>query len=98
MTTKHNTPTRSKSVRHNGKAGNDTNPLMKFQAELFWTQYNRATVTIEARSHEEARQQANAISSEDVDDWNPFDGEIYVASVGFVEEGKTSKTTLHNQG
>jgi hypothetical protein len=26
MKTKHNTPTRSKSARRNGRAGNDTNP------------------------------------------------------------------------
>jgi hypothetical protein len=87
MKTKHNSPTRSKSARHNGRADNDKNPLFKYEAELYWTQHNRATVIIEARSLAEAEKKADQLSSEDIDDWNPFDGEIWVDSVGLKAGG-----------
>lgn len=88
MKTKHNSPTRSKSARHNGKAGNDTNPGCQYEVELHWTQHNRATVTIQAKSLEAARQKANRIRSDEVDDWDPFDGEMDVDSVRLVEGGQ----------
>jgi hypothetical protein len=72
-----NSTTRSKSAGHNGSAGNDTNPLKKFEAILCFTQHNSATVIIEAQSLEEAEDKADEISTEDVD----WDGDAVTGSV-----------------
>jgi hypothetical protein len=77
----------SKLARRNGNAGNDNKPLMKYEAELFWTQHNCATVIIEARSLQEAERKADELSSEDIDDWNPVDGELFVNSVELASGG-----------
>ena len=87
MKTKQPTPTRSKSNRRNKRLNRDTKPLFTYEAELFWTQYNCATVKIQARSLEEAKQKANALSSEDIDDWNPTSGEMSVESVQLADGG-----------
>jgi len=64
----------------------DTNK--KYEVRLFWTQHNMATVIIQAKSLAEAGKKADAILSEEVDDWNPVDGEIWVESVEPVEGGR----------
>lgn len=87
MRTRHNTPTRSKLARHNGRAGNDTKPLFTYEAELLWTQHNRAMAKIKARSLEEARRKANELSSEDIEDWDPTAGDMWVDSVQLADGG-----------
>ena len=87
MKTKHNKPTRSKSARHNGRAGNGKKPLFTYEAELFWTQHNRATVKVKAHSREEAEEKADELSSEDIDNWDPIDGDMFVDSVELVAGG-----------
>jgi hypothetical protein len=91
MKTKPNKPTRSKPARHNVRAGNDKKPLFKYEAELFWTQHDRATVIIEARSREEAEAKADGLSSEDVDDWGPTGGEMFVYSIQLVAGGSDNE-------
>jgi hypothetical protein len=81
-------PTRSKSAHHNGNADNDTNPLLKFEAELFATRYETATVIIEARSLEEAERQAEEKLENDEIDWEGVSGDAYVDSVMQVEGGQ----------
>jgi hypothetical protein len=88
MNTKHSTPTRSKSARHNGKAGNDTNPLKKFEVELYFTQHSSAKVLIEAATLEEAKDKAWDIEPDEVDDWDTDNGEVGVLSVDPVEGGQ----------
>jgi hypothetical protein len=61
--------------------------MFTYEAELFWTQHNRATVRIKARSREEAELKADELSSEDIDDWDPFDGEVFIDSVQLVAGG-----------
>ena len=87
MKTKQHTPTRSKPSRRKKRLSRDTKPLFTYEAELFWTQHNRATVKIKARSLEEAKQKAGALSSEDIGDWDPFDGDRFVDSVNLVAGG-----------
>lgn len=52
-----------------------------YTATLTFVQSSRAEVKIKARSLKEAECKADEISSEDVDDWNPVDGNITVESV-----------------
>jgi hypothetical protein len=82
------TTTRSKSARHTGQADNDTNPLHKYEAELFATRYETAKVIIEARSLEEAEQQAEEKLENDEIDWQGVSGDAYVDSVTPVEGGQ----------
>jgi hypothetical protein len=71
-------PQRSKVGRGSG----DEKPIMKrFTATLTFVQYNRADVWIKARSLKEARCKADEIGADEVDDWNPVDGEVSVESV-----------------
>jgi hypothetical protein len=60
MKTKHPTPTRSKSARHNGRADNDTNKPTKYQVAFSYAQ--RGLRIIEARTPAEAREKAKHIS------------------------------------
>jgi hypothetical protein len=59
MKTNHNTPTRSKSVRHNGHAGNDTNRPTKYRITFRYEQVGDRF--IEAGSPQEARELARQI-------------------------------------
>jgi hypothetical protein len=62
-------------------ASNDTNKLRKYMATLFFTQHSIAKVIIEAPSLAEAEEMAEEIESEEIDDMNTTDGELYVNSV-----------------
>jgi len=67
MKTKHNSPTRSKSARHNGHAANDTNPPTKYRVKF---RYEQSGVRfIEARSPEDAREQARRIPIQEDGFW-----------------------------
>ena len=59
----------------------DNNPATKYEAVLCFTQHSRATVIIKAKSLEEANEKANDIHADEIDDWNPFDGDVYVDAV-----------------
>ena len=67
----------------------DNNHSNKYEVTLRWTQYNIAKVIIEAASLAEAEEKAEEIESDEIDDWNPVDGELYVDSVEPVSEGKS---------
>jgi hypothetical protein len=54
---------------------------MKYEAILTFTQSSRAKVVIEADSIEDAQAKADEIQSDEVNDWNPIDGNVYVESV-----------------
>ena len=79
----------SKSELERGVPTN--NKRRKYEATLFWMQHNQATVIIEAKSLAEAEKKADAIESDEIDDWSPCDGEIWVDSVEPVEGGKTNE-------
>jgi hypothetical protein len=84
-----NTQTRSTLAQSNDRAGNDTNQMKKFEVILGFTQYSKATVIIEAATLEEAEEKADELGADEIDDWNPFDGEVFVHSVEpKTEEGK----------
>jgi hypothetical protein len=85
--TKGKSPTRSATNAHEGQTAADTNQLKKFEVELHWTQHNTATVIVEASSHAEAEEMADEIQSDEVDDWNPVDGDLSVESVELVDGG-----------
>jgi uncharacterized protein HemX len=87
MKTKQHTPTRSNPSRRNRRLSRDTKPLFTYEAELSWTQHNRVTVKIKARSLEEAKRKANELSSEDIDDWDPCSGDMWVDSVQLAAGG-----------
>ena len=63
-------------------------PKQKYQAILSFTQHSRAKVIIEAASLAEAEAQAEEIEPDEVDDWDSFDGELYVDSVETLTGGK----------
>jgi hypothetical protein len=69
----------------------DTKPLFSYEAELFWTQHNRATVIIRARSLEEAHDKADEMDSGDIDDWNPVSGDMFVDSVHLADGGSNDE-------
>ena len=75
-------------AQNDERAVSDTNTCKKYKATLFWTQHNQATVIIEANSLAEAREKADEIDSDEIDDWNPCDGDLYVDSVEPVKGGK----------
>jgi len=82
-------PTCSASKAHNGQTAADTKK--KYEVRLYWTQYNHATLIIEAQSLAEAEEMADNIESEDVDDWNPVEGELTVDSIEPVEGGQDNE-------
>lgn len=63
---------------------------MKYLVTLTYTQASRATVEIEAESQEEAQELAENIQADEVNDFNPIDGELYVE--GVEEKDDTDKT------
>jgi hypothetical protein len=82
------TLTRSESASHNGQPDNDTNTLKKYEATLNFAQHSRAKVIIEAASLEEAEEKAGDICADEIDDWNPYDGEVNILDVSPVEGGQ----------
>jgi hypothetical protein len=62
--------------------------MKKYTATLTFVQFSRGEVSIKARSLKEARCKADEIGSDEVDNWNPVDGEVSVES---VTEGKPRK-------
>jgi hypothetical protein len=55
--------------------------MKTYIVQLTFVQCSRAEVKIKARSFKEAERMADEISSEDVEDWNPVDGNLTVESV-----------------
>jgi hypothetical protein len=55
--------------------------MKTFIATMTFFQLSRAEVLIKARSIEAARLKAEEIGADEVDDWNPVDGEVSVESV-----------------
>jgi hypothetical protein len=64
------------------------NERNKYEVNLFWTQQNRATVIIEATSLLAVKRKADAIQSEDIENWNPVAGELNVESVEPCSENR----------
>jgi hypothetical protein len=67
MKTKPNSPTRSKSARHNGHADNDTNKPVKYQVTFSYKQ--RGIRFIEAATPAEARENAQLIQRAEKGFW-----------------------------
>ncbi len=88
MDTNPNNPTRSKRSRCSRQPRRDTKELRNFEALLYWTQHSRAVVHIRAKSLEHAERIADGMSSEDIDDWHPVGGELFVESVELVQGGR----------
>lgn len=63
---------------------------MKYQVQLSFTQYSAATVTLDADSLDDARQLANELNPEDIDDWRPINGDMQVA---YVSEAPAARLT-----
>jgi hypothetical protein len=55
--------------------------MKTFTATLTFVQYSRGEVLIKARSIEDASRKADEIGADEVDNWNPVDGEVSVESV-----------------
>jgi hypothetical protein len=55
--------------------------MKTFTAVLTFSQSSRAEIVIEAETMEEAEELANEIQEDEVDDWNPFDGQVEVNEV-----------------
>ncbi|MGD0816194.1 MAG: hypothetical protein ABSA83_21590 [Verrucomicrobiota bacterium] len=89
MKTDTNTPTSSAANAHDGQTAADTKK--KYEVTLFWTQHNIGEVIIEADSLAEAEEMADEIESDEIDDWNPTDGEIWVDSVEPIEGGQDNE-------
>ena len=62
-------------------AGHTPNYMKTFTATLTFVQYSRAEVLIKAHSLKDARRKADEIGADEVDNWNPVDGEVSVESV-----------------
>ncbi len=90
MNTNDNTPIRSENNVPEGQLSKNTNTAQKYEARLTFTQHSRATVIIEAASLEEAEEKAKDIQADEIDDGNPFDGEVYVLEVEPVEGEDTN--------
>lgn len=82
MKTKTRKVTRSTVNARNGQDAADTNE--KYEARLFWTQYNQGAVIIKAKSLAEATEKADEIEIDEVS-WSPVDGDIFVLSVELVK-------------
>ncbi|MGD0138972.1 MAG: hypothetical protein ABSD28_08855 [Tepidisphaeraceae bacterium] len=67
----------------------NANAMKRYEVMLYWTQYNKATITIKANSLADAEAKADEICSDEIDDWNPVDGELWVESVDPCEEDKS---------
>ena len=65
--------------------------MPKFIATLTHTQYSRATVEITARNLAAAESKASEITSDQIDNWNPFDGDIEVSEVSPIKPRTKSK-------
>ena len=59
-----------------------------YEAKFFFTQHSVASVIIEAKSLAEAEEKADEMEPEDIDDFDPVDGELSVSSVEPCKEGK----------
>ena len=55
--------------------------MKTFIATLTFVQYSRGEISIKARSIKDARRKADEIGADEVDDWNPVDGEVSVESI-----------------
>ena len=64
---------------------NTAQPEKKFEAFLRFKQINRAKIIIQARTLDEARERAWEIEPDEVDDWNPVEGDIWVDGVEPLE-------------
>lgn len=80
MNTRKNTPTSSAANAHEEQTAADTNQLRKFKVELQFTQYNFATVFIEAASLAEAEEKADEIQSDEIE-WDSISADFSVFSV-----------------
>ena len=69
--------------------------MKTFNATLTFVQYSRAEVLIKALSIENARRKADKIGADEVDDWNPVNGEVSVESV--TEQKPRKKTSQTRQ-
>jgi hypothetical protein len=67
--------------------------MKTFIATLTFVQYSRGEVLIKARSLKNARRKADEIGADEVDNWNPVDGEVSVESVTERKPRKKSGRT-----
>jgi len=86
MKKKQQTPTRSTANTHNEQPAADTK--RKYEIMLGFTQHSTAKVIIKAKSLAEARRKADEIEAEDVDDFDPVDGELRVEWVELCDGGQ----------
>jgi len=69
--------------------------MKTFNATLTFVQYSRGEISIKARSIKDARRKADKIGADEVDCWNPVDGEVSVESV--TEQKPRKKTSQTRQ-
>lgn len=74
---------------HKGQPAADNKK--KYEVTLFWTQRCIGRVIIEAESLSEAEEMAAEIESDEIDDFNPVDGELSVDSVEPIEGGQDNE-------
>lgn len=83
------TKTRSTLPLSDEGTSNDAKAPRKFEARIYFTRHSRATVIFEAESLQEAHNKADDIDPWDVDRWNPWDWEMFVASVKPVKKRRS---------
>ena len=66
----------------------NANAMKRYEVTFFFTQHSVATEIIEAKSLAEAKEKADEMEPEDIDDLGPVDGELWVNSVELCKEGK----------
>jgi len=79
MKTKTNKTTSSVSNAHDGQTAADTK--QRYEVILMFSQESRAKVIIEAADLAEAEDKASDIFADEIDDWNPINGDVRVESV-----------------
>jgi len=58
--------------------------MKKYQITFTYTQTSRASAIIKAKNEEEAREKAEEMTSDELEDFNPIDGNLYVEGVEAV--------------
>lgn len=53
----------------------------QYEVILTHSQISRASIVITASSQEEAEEMADQIQADEIDNWNPIDGDVMVESV-----------------
>jgi hypothetical protein len=70
--------------------------MKTYTATLTLVQYSRAEVFITAHSLKDARRKADEIGADEVDGWNPVDGDVSVGSVTLLS-GRAARSPTQFQ-